>query len=178
MTSDVKIRVLTQRDAEEYWNLRLEALEQEPQSFTDSAEEHRAMAGERSAARLRRKNHASLVTGAFFKGDLVGMAGFFRERHLKTKHKGRIWGVYVRANCRGKGLGRGLLAALLERVKKLPGLEQVNLSVSSSQVAARKLYRSLGFETFGVEDKALKIADEYLKEEYMVLRLGERLNKV
>ena len=112
-----------------------------------------------------------------FKGDLVGMAGCFRERHLKTRHKGRIWGVYVRANCRGKGLGRGLLAALLERVKKLPGLEQVNLSVSSSQVAARKLYRSLGFETFGVEDKALKIGDQYLQEEYMVLRLGERLNK-
>ena len=135
------------------------------------------MAGERSAARLRRKNNASLVMGAFFKGELVGMAGFFRESHLKTRHKGRIWGVYVRANCRGRGLGRGLLVALLERVKKLPGLEQVNLSVSSSQVAARKLYRSLGFETFGVEDKALKIGDQYLQEEYMVLRLGERLNK-
>ena len=177
MTSDVKIRVLTERDAEEYWSLRLEALEQEPQSFIDSPEEHRAMARERSAARLRRKNSASLVMGAFYKGELVGMAGFFRESHLKTRHKGRIWGVYVRANCRHKGLGRGLLAALLERVKRLRGLEQVNLSVSSNQSVARKLYRSLGFETFGVEDKALKIGDAYHKEEYMVLRFSERLNK-
>ena len=177
MASHVKIRVLTERDAGECWNLRLEALEREPQSFTESVEEHRAMAGERSAARLRRKNNASLVMGAFFKGELVGMAGFFRESHLKTRHKGRIWGVYVRANCRGRGLGRGLLVALLERAKKLPGLEQVNLSVASSQAAARKLYRSLGFETIGVEDKALKIGDQYLKEEYMVLRLGKRLNK-
>jgi len=177
MTSDVKIRVLTQRDREAYWNLRLEALEREPQSFIESAEEHRAMARERGAARLRRTNNSSLVMGAFFQGELVGMAGFFRERHLKTRHKGRIWGVYVRANCRGKGLGARLLLTLLKRLKKLPGLEQVNLSVSSRLAIARKLYRSLGFETFGVEDKALKIGDTYLSEEYMVLRLKEPLKK-
>ncbi len=177
MTSDVKVRVLTQRDAKAYWNLRLEALEREPQSFIESPEEHRAMAGERGAARLRRTNNTSLVMGAFFKGELVGMAGFFRERHLKTRHKGRIWGVYVRVNCRGKGLGRRLLSALLKRVEKLPGLEQVNLSVSSSLAVARKLYRSLGFETFGVEDKALKVGDTYLSEKYMVLRIRAALKK-
>ena len=177
MAGDLKIRVLTERDEKEYWKLRPEALEREPQSFTESAEEHRAMARERSAACLRRRNNASLVMGAFFMGELVGMAGFFRERHLKTQHKGRIWSVYVRANCRGKGLGWGLLVALLERVKKLPGLEQVSLSVSSSQPVAKKLYQSLGFETFGVEERAFKIGDTYLQEEYMVLRLEAHLTK-
>ena len=177
MVSDVKIRVLTERDAEEFWNLRLEALEREPQSFIDSPVEHRALGRELWAARLRGKINASLMLGAFFKGDLVGMAGFFRERHLKTRHKGRIWGVYVRANSRGKGLGRGLLVALLQRVKKLPGLEQVSLSVSSSQTAAKKLYQSLGFESFGVENRALKVGDQYLDEEYMVLRFNKRLKK-
>ena len=64
-----------------------------------------------------------------------------------------------------------MFSALLEKVKTLPGLEQVNLTVSARQVAAKTLYRSLGFETFGVEPAALKIGDQYFDEEYMALRL-------
>ncbi|MGP8234474.1 MAG: GNAT family N-acetyltransferase, partial [Limisphaerales bacterium] len=58
----------------------------------------------------------NFVFGAFQEGQLVGTAGFFRYPLAKARHKGRIWGVYVRANCRGRGIGRALLIALLERI--------------------------------------------------------------
>jgi len=167
----VEIRILTQCDAADYWRLRLEALEREPRSFAESAEEHRATSIELVAARLRENGNANFVLGAFLSGELVGVAGFFRHKHLKVRHKGQIWGVYVRANSRGQGIGRALLSALLEKLKAVPGLEQVNLIVSSSQVAARGLYRSLGFETFGVERAALKSNEQSFDQEHMVLRL-------
>jgi ribosomal protein S18 acetylase RimI-like enzyme len=167
---DVETRVLTHQDAAAYWNLRLQALEQEPASFAEAAEEHRVTTIELTAARLR-EGDAGFVLGAFLSGELVGMAGFFREKHLKARHKGRIWGVYVKANCRRQGIARALLSRLLEMIKTLPSLEQVNLTLSSHQVAAKTLYRSFGFETFGVEPAALKIGDQYFDEEYMALRL-------
>jgi len=112
---NVEVRLLTDRDAVAYWNLRLEALEQEPEAFVESAGEHRATPIELAAARLRQAADAGLVLGAFLSGDLVGMAGFFREKHLKARHKGKIWGVYVRANCRCRCSGRALLSALWDR---------------------------------------------------------------
>jgi ribosomal protein S18 acetylase RimI-like enzyme len=103
----------------------------------------------------------SFVVGAFDGKQLVGIAGFYREKGLKTRHKGRVWGVYVTPGERGKGVGRGILQMLLERAA-LIGAEQIGLSVTTTQTAAIALYRSLGFESWGCEPKALKIGDRYM----------------
>jgi ribosomal protein S18 acetylase RimI-like enzyme len=52
-------------------------------------------------------------------------------------------------------------------------VEQVSLTVVSGQEAARGLYRSLGFEPYGLESRGLKIGDRYLDNEHMVLKLLE-----
>ena len=61
---------------------------------------------------------------------------------------------------------------MLERAGKIEGLEQILLSVTETQsAAALALYRSLGFESFGREPRALKIGDRAINEGYLVLRL-------
>jgi ribosomal protein S18 acetylase RimI-like enzyme len=172
MTTGIEVRPLTDRDADAYWHLRLEALEREPQSFGESAEEHRQTTIESAVERLAAHPDDNFVFGAIYQGQLVGMAGFFRYRISKARHKGRIWGVYVRESCRGLGIGRALLVALLERIKSCPGVEQVALSVVSSQEAARALYRSLGFKTYGLEPHGLKVGDGYFDNEHMVLLIA------
>jgi ribosomal protein S18 acetylase RimI-like enzyme len=165
----MEIRFLTAEDASEWSRLRLEALERDPAAFSSSVEEHEALPIEEVKKRLS-ANPNSFIVGGFEEARRCGMAGFHRELGPKTRHKGRVWGVYVTASKRGQGLGRRLMKALLDRAVAIGGLEQVLLSVTSTQAEALALYRSLGFDKFGTEPRALNISGQFIDEHYLVLR--------
>ena len=143
------------------------ALETEPFAFGESPAELRATPVAVFANRLRESG--GFVMGAFDGPSPAGMAGLYRERHLKRRHKATIWGVYVRVSHRGMGVGRALIAAVLEEARRLPELRQVQLSVAATQHGARALYASLGFRSYGTEPAALMANGEYVDEEHMYL---------
>jgi ribosomal protein S18 acetylase RimI-like enzyme len=170
---NVEIRLFTERDAQSLWDLRMLALESDPWSFVDSPEELRAITVEDFAARLRAETAENFIAGAFEQGVAIGMVGCYQEVPLKRRHKAWIWGVFVTPAARGRGIARKLMLAAIARAKTIPGLEIILLTVSVNQPAPRRLYESLGFRSIGIEPKGLKIGDEYLDEEHMVLEFAK-----
>jgi GNAT superfamily N-acetyltransferase len=99
------------------------------------------------------------------------MVGLLRERALKARHLATIWGMYVTAAARGKGVGAALLGAAIERARSWPGVVQLQLAVSTGAPEAHRLYRRLGFREWGLEPRALQHNGTFVDERHMLLRL-------
>src|SRR5438874_13624156 len=99
------VRKLTETDAEDFWNIRLRALRDNPQAFGSSYEESVTTPLTNVVRRLRNESTAgdNFILGAF-EVDLVGTVGFRREQGIKERHKGMIWGMFVVPEMRGKGI--------------------------------------------------------------------------
>jgi ribosomal protein S18 acetylase RimI-like enzyme len=162
------VRRLTEADAETWWSLRLRALREEPHAFGSAYEEARETPLERVRERFNRAE--SFILGAFEGDALVGTVGCVRHQGVKERHKAFIWTMYVAPDHRGRGVGRALITRAIELAGGWTGLDQIHLAVTTVNEPARRLYRSLGFEVYGLEPCALKLDGRCLDEELMVRR--------
>lgn len=168
----MEIRLLTEAGTEAYWALRLRGLREVPDAFGTTYEEAVTRPLAKVAQRFREEltSPDNFIMGAF-EGTLVATTGFRREQGIKDRHKGMIFGVYTAPEARGRGIGKALLLQVIAHAQTSPGLEQILLAVATTQVAARRLYRSLGFAVYGLQPRALKQGEQYFDEELMMLEL-------
>jgi len=157
----IKLRRLSPADAAAYRDIRLEALARHPEAFSSAFETERGQSLDWFADRLE----SSTVFGALQGSELLGVVGFFVQAGPKRAHKGAIWGLYVRASARRAGVGRMLMEAAIGHAR--PRVELVQLTVTSTNSAARALYARLGFVEYGIEKNALKVDGRYYDDVLM-----------
>ena len=124
---------------------------------------------EQTRAFLKRVIDDSLPHVFAVAGEVVGFCDIIPNPAKGFTHVGRL-GMGVRLEWRRQGIGRRLLDACLALARKA-GLARVELEVYSDNVAAIRLYDSLGFCQEGRKVRGRKLENRYRDVVLMALRL-------
>ena len=157
------IRRLTPGDAEAFRAVRLEGLERQPEAFSASLDNESA----KSLMDWRTRLEMTSVFGAFVDNHLMGVAGFYRCTGVKLHHKGVLWGVYVRDEVRGQGVGRALVEAVVGTARG--EVDQLLTTVNAANERAKRLYESVGFLVWGIQPRSMKLGSRFVDEAELVL---------
>jgi RimJ/RimL family protein N-acetyltransferase len=164
-TEPIAVRRLRPDEAAAFRDIRLEALSSSPESFGASFEVEEAKPLDWFAERLA----GFEVFGAYRGADLLGVAGFGTYSGPKEAHKGFVWTMFVRPGARRLGVARRLVEAVIKRARQ--SVEILQLTVTSGNEPARRLYASLGFAEYGIEQRGLKVDGRYYDEVLMTIDL-------
>jgi GNAT superfamily N-acetyltransferase len=165
----LKVRRLDTQDVASYRELRLEGLNSHPEAFGASWEDESVKPASWWTERLQ----ANIVFGGWIdRSPLLGVAGLRMHAATKLRHKGILWGMYVRPAARRTGLAAALVQRVIEYAEPL--VEGISLTVVASNAVALRVYSAAGFEQYGLERRALKIGDAYFDEVLMTLSLPRR----
>jgi ribosomal protein S18 acetylase RimI-like enzyme len=168
MNQNFSIRRLTGEDVELFKQVRQEMLRSQPREFRFAPEDESGAPREYFFRRLEN----DYVVAAFAQEKMMGVGGLTRFAGVKEKHKGLIWGMYVRPQARGTGAADAVMRALLDHAAGR--LEQLTLTVVASNPRAIRFYERWGFRIYGAEPRSVKLAEgDYLDENLMALSLGD-----
>ena len=115
----------------------------------------------------------SFTLGAFVGTELAGVGSFERDgkNREKLRHKGILFRVYVAPEFRGRGIAGSICREIISRARQLPNMDAITLTVIGGNAAAKRIYESLGFVTYGSEPAAIKWNAEYFDEDLMRLQI-------
>jgi ribosomal protein S18 acetylase RimI-like enzyme len=141
------IRRLRRSDLRAFRTLRLKSLQIDPAAFGSTLELEAAYPDakwEDWCVQGAGGNESATFLAEGPGGRLVGMAGAFSEGNTFV-----VWGMWVAPEARRLGLGRELLASVLEWAHAAGPARPIRLEVNPEQVAAVNLYETLGFRFTG-----------------------------
>lgn len=158
---NVKIKILGKDESSDFRTIRLSALEKSPEMFGSIYRDE----VEKPLVFFENCLSNSTVFGVYHIDRIIGLATLTQESGVKFSHKASLSSVFIEPEFQQKGVASNLLSAIIEYSKK--HVEQILLTVAEDNKPAIHLYRKFGFETYGIEKKALKDNGQYIDEVLM-----------
>ena len=155
----------------------LHAYEHAADAFTSTAQERSQESDDWWIARLAQPDQ-KIAFGAFVNGQILGTVAVEFSAKPKTKHKALVVGMYVLQESRRQGIAKSLMHSAIGACSSNQGILVVQLDVTDGNMPAEDLYKSLGFQRFGVEPMAILTPSGFKSKVHMWLSLGESANAV
>lgn len=157
----ITYRRLLPTDIPQYRAVRLECLREHPHNFGANYAEQSRLPKLWMETQIELGSNEAFVYGAFDEEQLIGICGLTRDGIEARRHVATVIQMYVQEPYTGRGIGQGLLQALMDAAWQIPELEQLVLDVVTSSQSAIYLYGKLGFEQYGFHKDHLKFGDDY-----------------
>jgi len=117
---------------------------------------------------IKKKEGVYLVVEA--DGKIMGNTAVERHKESVKKHVG-AFGIMLRKEIRGKGIGEKLLRCVIEEAKRVLKVKIITLEVMRSNRAAQHLYKKCGFKVIGTIKSGVKYYSRYEDDMLMTLSL-------
>lgn len=122
---------------------------------------HYTVEQEREWIRQRREQDNALLLVVEAEGEIVGVLHCEGSGDLFTRHN-VTFGVSIRADYRGQGIGTQLINECLAWARSKPYVQRVQLEVFASNEPAIQLYERMGFLTEGWRARSYYIDNHYV----------------
>ncbi len=164
--NQIKLMSLPAKEWEKFKEIRLEALKTNPTAFSSTYDDLLRYPDEKWQKQLEQaeKKNGSFFIFAFDGDKIIGMNGAYWQSKPTLKHVVEIFGVFVKPEYRARGIGKKLMEAVIDEIKKNPQFTKIKLGVNAENQAAFKLYLSCGLKIVGRLEKELKFGDKYYDE--------------
>ncbi len=102
-------------------------------------------------------------------GEVVGVLSFENGPYRRLAHRGNF-GLSVRKEWRGRGIGTALLETLIAWAEANPLIEKIALAVFANNPRALHLYQRFGFVEEGRRPRELKLAPGQYTDDVLMYR--------
>lgn len=154
----VTIRTATPNDAQAVLTYTQDVMGEAPYLLTTREEFTKTVENQYQFLASYLEHPHQLALLAELDGHVVGFLNFQNGHRTRIAHQGEM-SMSLLHEVRGQGLGRAMVAQLIQWAQGNPLLEKVTLDVFSDNQPAIALYERVGFIKEGIQRKAIKMED-------------------